>query len=41
VILRLLWRRHISSQEAVRALIQELWEKDKLMIVDPEEIFRA
>jgi predicted nucleic acid-binding protein len=41
VILRLLWMRHIISQEEVRALIQELWEKDKLVIVDPEEIFRA
>jgi|SRR5882672_5855594 len=39
VILRLLWMRHIISQEEVRALIQELWEKDKLVIVDPEEIF--
>jgi hypothetical protein len=31
--------RHILSQEEVRTLIQELWEKDKLVIVDLEEIF--
>ena len=31
--------RHILSQEEVRALIQALWEKDKLVIVDLEEIF--
>jgi len=41
VILRLLWMQHIISQEEVRALIQELWEKDKLVIVEPEEIFHA
>ena len=29
------------SQEEVRTLIQELWEKDKLVIVDPEEIFHV
>jgi len=39
VILRLFWMRHILSQEEVRTLIQELWEKDKLVIVDLEEIF--
>jgi hypothetical protein len=39
VILRLLWMRDIISQEEVRALIQELWEKGKLVIVDLEEIF--
>jgi hypothetical protein len=38
-ILRLLWMRQILSQEEVRALIQDLREKDKLVIVDPEEIF--
>jgi hypothetical protein len=32
--------RHIISQKEVRALIQELWEKDKLTIMDPEEIFQ-
>jgi predicted nucleic acid-binding protein len=41
VILRLLWMRHIISQEEVRALIQELWEKDKLVIMEPEEIFHT
>lgn len=40
VILRLLWTQHILGQEEVGALIQQLWEKDKLMIVNPEEIFR-
>jgi len=41
VMLRLLWMRHILSQEKVRTLIRELWEKDKLVIVDLEEIFHA
>ena len=41
VILRLLWMRHILTQEEVRTFIQELWEKDKLVIVDPEEIFHV
>jgi hypothetical protein len=40
-VLRLLWMRHILTQEEVRALIQELWEKDKLVMTDPEEIFHA
>ena len=40
-MLRLLWMRHILSQEKVRTLIRELWEKDKLVIVDLEEIFHA
>jgi predicted nucleic acid-binding protein len=39
VILRLFWMRRILSQEEVKTLIQELWEKDKLVIVDLEEIF--
>ncbi len=41
MILRLLWMRHILSQEEVRTLIQALWEKNKLVIVDLEEIFHA
>ena len=41
VILRLLWVRRVMSQADVRALLQALWEQDKLVITDPEEIFRA
>jgi hypothetical protein len=40
MILRPLWTQHILRQEEVRALIQQLWEKDKLGMVNPEEIFR-
>jgi hypothetical protein len=41
VILRLLWTQRILRQDEVWALIQQLWEKDKLVIVHPEEIFHA